>query len=192
MTDYLSNSNRMKEENDKRVEKVVTSQVITKKKSAFSNFISSFVPSDSGTMKEYILGDVVVPLIKKAISDVIDALLYPNGGSPRDRKSKVSYRSYYDDRRTNAPRRDYRRTRVEDDIIVIPTRGEAELVLDRMYDILREYGSVSVLDYNDLLGVSSSHTDNDWGWTDLGGTNIVRMRDNSGFELRLPRPVSIK
>ena len=120
--DYKPNSNRFKEEqkalaarNDtetKRTEKIVNGRVRTKKKSEMSKLADVFVPGDVQNVKSYVLMDVLVPAIKKAISDIvvngIDMILYgETGRSDRRSISKVSYARYYDERdrrRDDAPR----------------------------------------------------------------------------------------
>ena len=70
--DYKPNSNRFKEEQknkDKKIEKVVTGNVITKKKSKARKFTEELVSEDAKNVKSYVLGEVLIPAIKKLISD---------------------------------------------------------------------------------------------------------------------------
>ena len=75
------------------------------------------------------------------------------------------------------------------DDILLATRVEAETVVDRMYDLLREYEMVSVSDLYSLLGLSSSYTDQKWGWTNLQSLDIRRVRD--GYILNLPKTIPL-
>ena len=77
--------------------------VKTRKKSQVRKFTDVFISEDVSNVKSYILMDVLVPTIKKAISDIvkdgIDMLLGTGGPSSRTTNaSKVSYRNYYDRR----------------------------------------------------------------------------------------------
>ena len=117
LTDYKPNSNRSKENKleEHKIEKVVKGPVVTRKKSSFDKLKGEFISDDAKNLKSYVLGEVLIPAIKKAISDIvtdgISILLYGesrgrsnNGRSTADR---VSYRSYYDnsyDRRTTINR----------------------------------------------------------------------------------------
>lgn len=65
-------------------------------------------------------------------------------------------------------------------------RAEAEEVIDRMFELVSRYGSVSVADMYELVGLASTHTDNKWGWTDLSGAGVSRIR--GGYLLDLPEP----
>lgn len=196
MEEYASNSHKSKEE--KKIESVVSGQAKTKKKSDIQKLTDIFVSEDVSNVKSYILMDVLVPAVKKAISDIvtngIDMILYgENGRSKKSTSaSKVSYRSYYD--RENDTRRDYRasaaRNVFEYDDILFETRGDAESVLDAMNDIISQYGRVSVADLYDLANVqTSNYTANKYGWTDIFGCRPSRVRD--GYILKLPRPIPL-
>ena len=72
------------------------------------------------------------------------------------------------------------------DEIVLDQRAEAEEVIDRLYDVVSRYESATVADLYDLVGLPSTHTDHKWGWTDLRGAGVSRIRD--GYLLDLPDP----
>ena len=56
---------------EKKVEKVVTGNVTIKKKSALVKIRDMFIAEDADKVGNYILMDVLVPSIKKAIVDII-------------------------------------------------------------------------------------------------------------------------
>lgn len=192
MEEYKSNSHRSKELAEKKVEKVITGTVKTKKKTDIQKFASIFVPEDVNSVKDYILMDVIVPLIKKAISDTVEVILYPGGKKSDSRASKISYREYYErdrDRRTNysVPRA---RSGYDYDDVIFDNRGEAEEVLSRMDELVSVYGTVSVADLYDLVGITgSNYTDNKYGWTDIRSAKVVRVRD--GYTIELPRALPL-
>ena len=204
MNDYKPNSNRFKEEQktkeiktqEKRVEKpVVTGKAVVKKKSAFSKFADEFISEDAKNVKSYVLGEVLIPAVKKAISDIvtdgIDMILY--GGSRGDRKrstaDRVSYRSYYDSSRSSRDTRSVTTARYTTDDIVLTSRAEAEDVLARMDELMDTYGLVRVADLYDLVGITGNYTDNKYGWTNIRNAEIVRVRD--GYIIKMPRAVPI-
>ena len=55
-----------------------------------------------------------------------------------------------------------------------------------MADLCETYGQVTVADLYDLVGISGSFTDNNYGWTDMREASVRRVRD--GYILSLPRP----
>ncbi len=204
MEQYGPNSHKSKEaqkegaaSSDKKVEKVISGSAKPKKKGEMQKFADVFISEDVGNVKSYILMDVLVPAIKKAISDIvtngIDMILYGETGRTRKASSgtKVSYGKYYDrepDRRRD--RSISSRGGYDYDDIVFETRGDAEKVLDSMNDIISQYGVVSVLDLYDLADVSTdNYAANKYGWTDISGCKAIRVRD--GYILKLPRALPL-
>lgn len=197
MEEFVSNSHKSKEESQRRkIEKVVSGSVKPKKKSDIQKLTDVFVSEDVANVKSYILMDVLVPAIKKAISDIvtngIDMILYGETGRTKKNSpaSKVSYRSYYErerDRRDDRPRP---RSGYDCDEYIIESRGEAEDVLSRMDDMIATYGVVSAADFYDLLGVSCDYTANNYGWTNIRNAQVARARDG-GYVIKLPRAMPI-
>ena len=106
MEEYKSNSHKSRQnQNDdipeKRVEKVVSGSVKSKKKNGLQKITNVFVPEDVDDVKSYIFEDIVVPAVKDIILDAVRAFLGVSGNSRVGRSStssKISYRKYYDDR----------------------------------------------------------------------------------------------
>ena len=196
LTDYKSNSNRSKEAKleEHKVEKVVKGPVVTRKKSGLDKLKGEFISDDAKNIKSYVFGEVLIPAIKKAISDIVTdgiaILLYGesrNGGNRRSTADRVSYRSYYD---TSYDRRSpIRSTSYTYDDIILNSRGEAEDVLIRMDELMETYGLVRVADLYDLVGITGNYTDNKYGWTNIRNAEIVRVRD--GYMIKMPRAVPI-
>lgn len=197
MENYPSNSHKAREEvAEKKVEKVVSGKTSTKKKSDIRKLSDTFLSEDVGNVKSYIFSEVLLPAAKKLVSDIvtngIDMLLYGEIKNKKGNSSKVSYSRYYDDRRDRS--RDYRspvvRNNFDYDEIIFETRGDAEAVLDAMYDILNQYKVVSVAELYDLASITThNYTCNNYGWIDLRGSSVVRVRD--GYILKLPRALAI-
>lgn len=197
MEKYQANSHKAKAEKQevekKKVEKVVKGKVKVKKKGELGKFAEMFISEDAADVKSYIIMDVIVPLIKKGISDTVDMILYGGSGSgSKNRSSKISYSSYYD--RRDSDRRESHSTvrtgRYDFDSIVLESRGEAEEVLDRLCELIDIYKVVSVADLYDLVGVDFAYTDNKYGWMNLRNAEVVRVRD--GYTLKLPKAVPIE
>lgn len=200
MREYQSNSHKSKEETAeivaaKKAKKVVSGNVKTKKNDG-RKLASIFISEDATNVKSYVFMDVIVPAVKKLVSDIVtdgvDMLLY---GETRGRKNKssnkVGYRSYYDDR--NGDRRDRDRShsssRFDYDDLVFDTRGDAEIVRKHMLDTAYEYGMVTVADMYDFAGLSAPFTTAKYGWMGLRDIDIVRGRD--GYTLKLPNAMPI-
>lgn len=94
----------------------------------------------------------------------------------RQKNPHLSYKNYFD-----------RTTDI--DSIIFEKRTDAALVLDKMDEIIAEYGFASVADLCDLTGVTSLYTDAKFGWSDLKTAGIHRVRD--GYVLKLPKATHI-
>ncbi len=203
MAEYPANSHRSKElategrSEERKVQKVVSGKVTTKKNEV-RKLTDIFISEDARNVKSYIFMDVLVPAIKKAVSDIvtngIDMILYgDNGRSGRNtNSSNVSYRNYYDQRRDDERRYSSTpaaRPKYNYNDITIPTRGEAEEVLLRMDELIDTYGIASVADLYDLVGITGDYTDNKYGWTNIRSAEVIRVRD--GYMLRLPKALPI-
>lgn len=189
--DYKPNSNKSKaEERERRVSKVISGTATTVKKKKSSKIAESFIGEDAGNIGSYILNDVLIPSIKKAVVDIVtDGIAMLLGTEKKSKRgdrisgSYVSYRSYSDDR----DRDNYRRSRngYDFDNIKFESRGEAEEVLERMDELIDQYRLCSVADLYDLAGLSCEYTDNKYGWTSLRSASVVRVSD--GYIIKLPR-----
>lgn len=207
--DYNPNSNRFltkdkptEEENlgKKKVDKVVSGSVKTKKKSSLSKFADTFIEEDKDTVIGYLLSEVLIPSFKKMVSDTIktgiDKMLYGDAEVSRSNSpaSKISYSKYYNDKSSysrsssTAPVAN-RRDTYEYNNIVLETRGDAEAVLMGMDDIIAKYEIVSVADLYDLVGIAGSYTDYKYGWTDIRSARIERVRD--GYVIRMPKALPL-
>lgn len=201
---YPSNSFKHKEEQknaapvEKRVQKVVKNPVKTKK-NEMRKFADIFISEDVTNVKNYIFMDVLVPAIKKAIYDIvtngIDMFLYGGGGKNKSGSSgtKVSYRSYYDQKSTVNTRssenaRPSNGFEYED--IVFDNRGEAEAVKQQMQAAIGRYGFVTVSDLYDMADLPAPYTSQKYGWMDVSNAEVKRERD--GYVIRLPRAVPIE
>lgn len=201
--DYTPNSHRSKEaqkaapteKTEKKVQKVVAGTVKTKKKNELTKIADIFLPEDVADVKSYILMDVLIPAAKKLIDDVVTGgihmWLYGSSGRNRSNTSSsyVSYRNYSDNRDTR-PRASESRSGFNYDDIILETRGDAEMLLSQMDDMIERYDQVSVADMYDAVDLSCPYTYNHYGWTNLGTATTVRTRD--GWTLKLPRAVPLK
>lgn len=196
---------KQEDENDipeKKVNKIVSDPVVKKKKTFGRKLADIFIAEDVGDVKSYLIYDVLVPAVKENIADAINGAIgmiffgevsrRMSGRNSNRNNSKVNYGGYFNsgsDRRERMPRsyrdRDSSAERSRTDDFVIASRAEAEQVLDEMYELLDTYKQVTVADFYDMLGISSEFTDHKYGWTNLNGARVIRVRD--GYRIDLPR-----
>jgi hypothetical protein len=186
---------------DKKVESVVKGDVKRRKKPLGKRFHETFLGGDARGTANYVVFSVLIPAAKDMLVEAgaqgIERLVYgesrrrPAGRSPMA-TGHIAYNrppGVSSDRPPAAMSR-RARTRFDFDEIILQTRGEAEEVLDRMYDLLSRYDSVSVADLYELTGVESVHTDQKWGWVDLRGSGLTRTRQG-GYVIDLPEPTPL-
>lgn len=205
MDEFPSNSReRQRRQNpeppaQKKVERVVQGEVVRRKKPLGRRIAEVFVGGDAKSVWGYIAFDVLIPAAKDTFADAfsqgIERMLFGEARSYSRRTGRRpgggGYVSY--DRMSSRDRRDEsrhvsRRARASHDFdeIILPTRVEAEEVIDRLFDLTAKYETATVSDLYDLVGVSGNYTDDKWGWVDLRGAGVTRVRN--GYLLDLPRP----
>ena len=198
---YRGNSHSSRDEpaSPKRrpVDPVISAPPAVRRRSAWGKMRNLFVGSDPADVGQHLLSDVVVPSIKDLLFDMFTegASMSLYGDSRRNaRRGRGSSNSYHrpvvTDRRTREPERPReldRRERSTHDFsnILFRNAGEAEAIADTLYDRLAEYGTATVADFYNAMGMTPEFTDDNYGWTDLRGTKVTKVRD--GYILMLPR-----
>ena len=195
---------REPERGPKRVERVTSDGAVRRRRPPLGRkFHQTFFNGDSRMAFEYMVANSVVPAVKEmmleAVNSGFERLIY--GDHRPGRRSPISgplgYVAYNRmQQRGPEPRAQTQqlprpsRMRHAFDEIVINSRQEAEEVLDRMYDLISRYDAASVADLYELTGITSSHTDQKWGWEELQGSSVGRVR-GGGYLLELPEPIPL-
>jgi len=218
ISEFPSNSKAKKEEpaEEKKVKKVITGKVITRKKPLSTKFAELVwgEGSDMHSVINYVLQDVLIPSAKSTISDMvnggIEMLFFGTTGTRRGRgsssrdKSRTSYSNYYKEEYRGSSRdrdrerdldrdRGHNRAKHNFDDIVLETRGEAEEVVDKLMELISTYEVASVADFYATIDMTSNFTDQDYGWDNITSQNtrIERLRQG-GYVIHLPKPKPIK
>lgn len=191
-------------EEPKKIEKVVTGEVVRRKKPLGKRLMETFIGGSAKSAWEYVVSDILVPAARDTIADVvsqgIERIIFgENRSSSRRGRSivgnnYVNYQRYSSSsvsRREDPRERDRsidRRARgmLDYEDLVISTRHEAEDVIDAMKNRIDRYDTASVGDLYEALGIQGAFTYDNYGWVDLHGARVVRVRD--GYVLDLPRP----
>lgn len=176
--------------------KVISGEVIQRKKPLLRRIGNAFRGDDMQSVGSYVVGDIMVPALKTLISDMvsqgIERAMFgdsaPRRGTTGRSSSYTAYNRYSSSPARTEPRTVSPRNRASHDFseIILPERGDAQDVLDRLTDLVDNYGDASVAALYQLVGVTGSYTDDKWGWTDLRGATTRRIRE--GWLLELPRP----
>ncbi|MET0785913.1 MAG: hypothetical protein ABWY25_04345 [Paenisporosarcina sp.] len=201
--DYSSNSHKAREEKrpDKpEIVKVVTGEVIQKPKTLGRKFRDIFFGGNIRLAAGYVAGDVLLPALRNLIVDAtskgVERVVY---GDNTFRRRPIEYRprTVYNspiyqrpDPRDSRVRpvlpdqHSHRVTKREATDIVLSSKDEADLVVERLIDIIDKYDVASLADLYDLVGLPSSHVDNKWGWSYLNNVEVRQVRD--GYLIDLP------
>lgn len=193
---YPGNSDRAKEKKD--ITPVAKARV--KRESTARKVVGEIIREDARSVGETVLWDVVIPTVKNLISDTvtrgIESMLYGGDSRPRSRNSYSDYSGYSrpkgnrDRLAERRERRPARHAEPERNEIIFDSRSDANDVIDRMSDLIDQYGQASLADLNALIGASSNFIDDNWGWTDMGSFDVRQVRD--GFMLTHDEPQSLK
>ncbi len=204
MPDYQGNAkkNKPEEKPEKNIEKVVVGDVIVQKKSLGRKFKDLFIEADLKTVVRYVCSEVLLPAARNMIVDAsskgVERMMYGEsamrrrnyGAGPRITYNNPINRGYRDvsyrdaSSRQAPPTTGPTTTRQSQDTFILSSREEAELVLERLNDIIDTYEVASVADLNDLVGLPTSYVNNKWGWIYLGDVQIRQIRE--GYLIDLP------
>lgn len=205
MQDFPSASNKAKarsEQQPEKIERVTSAEAVRRKKGVGRQFKETFIGGSARTAAEYMVSEVIVPAVRDMLRDAlqggIDKLIYGDTRAKRGAPSssypnlgRVNYQGVSNPTQASKPpgQRTLSRRSASHEIddLVIENRQEAEDVIDRMFDILSRYGTVTVANLHDMTGIPISHIDHKWGWTELRGAKVSRLR-SGGFLLDLPEP----
>lgn len=196
----------------RKVEKIIVGTAKTQKRTFGKKLASIFLEDDTKSVGSYIFHDVLIPAGKSMICDIVgwggfaEMMLFGDRRSGRTNSSSsirrdggrsvVNYGGFSNQQPLRGNMRDARdttrdmskigRARHDFDEIVLETRGEAEDVKALLIDLTIDYGMASVADLYDAVGITPAFTDNKYGWTELRGITVSRVR--SGYLINLPRP----
>jgi hypothetical protein len=190
---------------ERKIERIVTTEVIQRKRSFFYKLKNVFFGGDFKTAAQFVGGDVLLPMLRDMLFAVVtssaERSIYPDtyGRRPPPMGSRVRYdsrpvRTYPPDPRDRwdprgrvpdqPSRRSYRVNTQNSDEIIIGSRAEAERIVEEMFKDLERYQVVTWGSLKEMLGLETSFIDQKWGWTHLHGTDIRQVRD--GYLIDLP------
>ncbi len=193
---------------EKKVERVTTHDAVKRKRPLSSRLKEMFFGSDARSVGVYIVADILVPAIKDIIGDVIskgvDRALWGEGPTGR-RPSRGSipsnghtqYNRYSSQQgvppsawsrpQPQRPPMSQRGRAMHDfDEIILQTRPEAEAVLDQLRMLIDQYEFAKVTDLYTMVGIAPAFTDEKYGWTDLRGARVEKIRN--GYLVDVPMP----
>lgn len=207
MTDYPSNSNKSKEEVIPDIPDAVVITPAMRRKKKDSKFLRMIFKQDfkdvkPGLVKGYIepkVQDLAWSFIQASIDTVTNALRmmvykdYTPVNTPKLPADRYSYSSYPS---ASAPRQNLTPTMTNEinyDDFTYATKGEADVVLAELKNILQRSNAATVLDLYGLSGVgTSNYTLQNWGWKDLNFAEVKQTFDEDHrivYMISLPKAI---
>lgn len=192
---------------ERKYESVITGEAKRRKKSLGRRFLDTFFKADSGSVLGYLLKDVLVPALQDiVINTVTQGIEKAVTGEVRNPgRAASSYRGSssrgthvsYDRPGLVRPATSTRRpttqpSSMDIDEIVLDTQHDAQTVANQLYDELRVYNLVTVAALYGFIGETPTYLDSKFGWDDLDGLDIQRLRNGAGWVLQLPRPIDLR
>jgi hypothetical protein len=193
----------------KDIQKVITGEAVKKPSPLGRRFKHIFFGTDIKSVSRYVFGDVLLPAAKNMLVDAtskgVERLIYGDSSPRRPRmgsdanRPMVQYnspinrsRAYSSARLPDQPPLPNRgrANRYDTGDILVQTRDDAELVVERMQDIIDKYQVATVADLQSLIGYPSTYVDNEWGWSSLQTVNIQQTRNGYVIELPQAEPIS--
>lgn len=206
MVDYNNLPSKKSSPKEKpEIQKVVTGEVITRKKPLGNRFKDVFFGSDLKPVGQYIAADVLYPAMRNLVVDIaskgVERLIYGDAGrykpsgrpgyQPRNSFGSMSFTNYnsMSNHQINTGYRAPRSRPGSFEEIIVSSRRDAQMVLETMQDIIDGFNVVSVADLKELIGLKLEHVDNNWGWVYIQDAKINQIRE--GYMIVLPSPDSI-
>jgi len=190
------NSGGSNDKKDALVPVVDKEQIIVQKKSLGTKFADAFISDAAKDVKDYIIMDVIIPGIKDTIINCMEMIFFGNTSNRRGRRSSVgysdntSYRAFYQseydgygaprrrdrrDRRYRDDEREFSRDQIDYRNIVVRDKDSAKEIVSILRGRIEKYGEATKADLFELIEISSTSVDNNWGWTDTRDIGLRRV-----------------
>lgn len=175
---------------------------------------SNIVKNASLDVKDFIVEDIVIPTVKRTISDIVnnimtaiadaisggtDVALFGENIRSRSNGGKRNYNRMSSNNGTtiitnNGPgsinKAELSRRNHDFSAITIASREDAEVALDYLDGLIADYGRATVADFYDTLQISTTYMDRQFGWHTLKSASIQR-RSGGGYYVDLPKPIKV-
>ena len=204
--DFPPNSHKDKKNiPEKNLQKVITGEVIQRRKPFGRKFKDVFFGGDFKTAIAYVYTEIFVPSLRNMMADAgkgaIDRVFYGESRYPSSRMNQqiagqVQYNRISnlgrDPRSVYLPDQPPHRVggrRSDQREIILASREDAEMVLEQLTDIIDKYQVASLSDLYAILGLESSHVDQKWGWYTVAASAIRQIRDGWLLDLPVAEPI---
>ena len=194
-----SNSGKKPQEPEKpkrEVHKVVKGDIVGNYHEPMRKISQLLFAEDFGTVKKYILDQVLWPAIKNTIADTVTSginmwILGNRNGTPIKPMSSINsptkYSTIYRLDGSSPKVGSTANSRFFFENPIVATKDDAEEVIMNLKDYIEAEDSVSVAVLYSMLGLESEATYNNYGWYNVGKAKAIPVKD--GWVINLPKPV---
>lgn len=188
-----------KPKHEQKVSSVVKNETKTRKKTMLEKFRGAFIEETAESVRDYVIGDLVIPAIKDAILGAIEMMLYGTARRSGTPKTTTSGYTPYNKFSGTANATKTRTTNVDEtkDLdyrdIVFETRADAEDVYAAMVELCNsEYGQATICDFFDASNrTNDNYTLENIGWKELPDRPRILHVRGGGFVIDMPKPVNL-
>lgn len=190
--------------NEKRVKKIISGNVVTKPKNKISKFFSKFIAEDGRSVKDAIQEEIIIPSIKDLIVSAIqrgaEVLIYGKDRPHRNifgnviqnipsQITRIGYENCFNTKSNKNKVVNTNSSYAEYNDIILESRGDAQLVLDQMDDLIETYGVASLADLYEAVGAPYEYTAHNFGWTNIHSAKIQHVYN--GWLIKMPKAYPI-
>lgn len=145
--------------------------------------------SSGKAVGKYVLGSVILPSLKELLYNIIwkgtKEWLFPGSKGAPSEKSKtdsilsqvVSYRKYQNASTTTEQGVPSTSDGSVSRDVILSDKNDATDLYNTVADVIERYKVITVAEFYELAGHPINSTDNNYGWTSMGGMSIVEMSD---------------
>ena len=194
----FKSKNELANRNEEPVD--ISAKVVrTKERSVWRRLGDILINQNEESISDYVINKVIIPSVKNMWADALISIIELVFGTRRPVSggaSRTNYTVYSNQNNKPAqssiqePER-YAVASSKQDFkeVIFDERWQAEDIVDKMTSAIMEYGTVSVADYYELVGLPINFTDYKYGWTNLANAAIERV--GGGYLLKMPPTIKL-
>lgn len=193
-------------EDREKLDPIIHGKVVKKKPNILKRAARGMVADDVTNVGDFVFTDVLMPAVRNLVYDIVSQgahrVLFGTSRAPRrgvgtgayiggGANLKTAYHRVSNDPVRSEPtmsRSDMARHNFDE--LILDNHADAIEVLENLIARVDTYGSASVADLYDYLGVTGGFTDQAYGWKSLAGADVRQTR--KGYVFDLPRPIALR
>lgn len=158
-----------------------------------------FTAEDTGSVASFVFTRLVIPRLQVLAVDTINAVaraifLGERTSEPSRKKpgGYTSYQGYYEGNKAKPKLSSSKKTSgsYQFQEVIVDSYGDAQLILDKLDEILESQGYVTVSDLYEAADLPCPFTGNYYGWDNISAARITT--DSDGYLIEMPQATALK